>query len=95
LIQGLILAHRMEIIDLLVMGDLELVINQVWKRYNTKKERLKTYVERVWDLIQTFNYLNISLILRERNKRIDSLVVLTSLFNLESVVDNHIFWQIE
>jgi ribonuclease HI len=41
----------MEIIDLAVMGDSDLVINQVWKKYNNKKERMKAYAERVWDLI--------------------------------------------
>jgi hypothetical protein len=55
LIQNFTLTHQMEI------------TNQVWKIYNIKNERLKTYVERVWDLIQTFNSINISFIPRGRN----------------------------
>jgi len=41
----------MEITDLAVMGDSDLVINQARKKYNNKKERMKAYAERVWDLI--------------------------------------------
>jgi ribonuclease HI len=81
LIQGLTLSHQMEIIDLIVMGDSELVVNHIQKKYNIKKEILKAYATRVWDLIQTFNSFNITFIPREKNQKDDSLAVSTSLFN--------------
>jgi len=68
------------------------VVNRVQKRYNIKKEILKAYKGRVWDLIQTFNYFNIIFIPIERNQKVDSLVVSKSLFNPDSSLVHDSFW---
>jgi ribonuclease HI len=59
LIKGLTLALQMKINDLVVSGDSELVINHIRKIYNIKKEKLKLYARRVWDIIESFNSFNI------------------------------------
>ena len=91
------------------MGYFELVVNHVRKKYNIKKEKLKSYAKRVWDLIQKFDYFNIIIIPREKNQKVDSIEVLASLFILRSsfhdschvkmifhpsIPDNQNFWQV-
>jgi len=48
----------MKINDLVVFGDFELVINHIRKIYNIKKEKLKLYARRIWDIIESFNSFN-------------------------------------
>jgi hypothetical protein len=43
LIQALILSLQMQVENLVVIGDLELVINHIKKKYRIKKERLKHF----------------------------------------------------
>jgi ribonuclease HI len=59
LIQGLILSLQMQVENLVVTGDSKLVINHIKKKYRIKKERLKHYARRVWEIIDSFNSFNI------------------------------------
>jgi ribonuclease HI len=85
LIQGMILTQEMKIEHLIVIGDSELVINQVTQRYNIKKERLKLYFRRVKELMEAFNFFNISFIPRDKNKKEDSLYLAASFSNPDDV----------
>jgi len=69
LIQGLIPMLQMKVRDLLVTGDLKLVINHIKKRDKIKKEILKLYAKRVWHLIDYFNSLNITFVPQEKITR--------------------------
>ena len=71
----------MNIEHLILVGDSELVINQVAKRYKIKKERLKLYFKRVNELMENFSSLNISFIPRDNNQKEDSLALVASLSN--------------
>jgi ribonuclease HI len=110
LIQGLTLALQMQVKYLVVTGDSELVINHIKRRYRIKKERLKHYARRVWEIIDSFNSFNISFVPREKNQKVDSLAVVASLFNTDdsqnhntfhvktifrpSIPDNQEYWQV-
>jgi len=65
----------------MVTGDSKLVINQIKKIYRIKKGILKHYARRVWGIINSFNSFNIYFFHQEKNKKIDSFAVDTSLFN--------------
>jgi len=67
LMQGMILAWEMKIEHLIVIGDSELIINQVTHKYKIKKERLKLYFKRVNELMKAFCSFNISFIHRDNN----------------------------
>jgi ribonuclease HI len=69
LIQGMILALEMKIEHLIINGDSELVINQITQKYKIKKERLKLYVKRVNELMESFSSFNISFVPREQNQK--------------------------
>jgi ribonuclease HI len=64
-----------------VIGDSELVINHIKKKHIINKEKLKHYVRRVCEIMDSFNSFNISCIPLEKNKIVDSLAVGASLFN--------------
>ena len=81
----MILAHEMKVEHLVVIGDLELVINQVTQRYKIKKEILKLYFKRVNELMESFNSLNIAFIQRDKNHKVDSLALAASLSNPDDV----------
>jgi ribonuclease HI len=68
LVLGLRDAKDMAIDCLVVFGDSELIINQFKNIYQTKQQRIKQYINKVWDLIDNF-YLafNISFIPKEEN----------------------------
>jgi ribonuclease HI len=85
LIQGMILTQEMKIEHLIVIGDSELVINQVTQRSNIKKERLKLYFKRVNEFMESFIPFNISFIPRDKNQKADSLALAASLSNLDDV----------
>jgi len=55
LIQGMILALKMKIEHLIIIDDSELVINHVTQKYKIKKERLKFYVKRVIELMDSYS----------------------------------------
>jgi ribonuclease HI len=69
LIQGMILALEMKIEHLIVIGDSELIINQITQKNKIKKERLKLYFKRVNELMEAFSSLNISFIPRDKIKK--------------------------
>ena len=79
LIQGMIIAQKMRIEHLIVTSDFELVINQVTQRYIINKERLKLYFKRVNELMEYFSSFNISFIPRDKNQKVYSLAMATSL----------------
>jgi ribonuclease HI len=81
LIQGMIIAQKMRIEHLIVTSDFELVINQVIQRYIINKERLKLYFKRVNELMEYFISFNISFIPRDKNQKVYSLALATSLSN--------------
>ena len=73
----------MKIQELQVLGDSELIIQQVRNQYQTKNFRLKQYRNEVWDLIDNFFLaFNISYVPRVENELVDSLVVSASGFKL-------------
>lgn len=79
LLLGLEFAKEKEIKKLQVMGDAELVVNQVRSRYQTKNKRLKSYRNKVWDEIESFDAFSIQAFPREQNTKADSLAVSASL----------------
>jgi ribonuclease HI len=81
-IQGMILAQEMKIEHLIVIGDSELITNQVTQRYKIKKERLKLYFKRVNKFMESFNSFNIYFTPRDKNHKADSLALVASLSNL-------------
>jgi ribonuclease HI len=80
LIQGMIISIQMKVEHLVVTGDSELIINHIKRKYKVKREKLKCYVKRVTELMDSFKYFNISFIPREKNKKFDALAVTASLF---------------
>jgi ribonuclease HI len=83
LVLGLRDAKDMNIEELVVFGDVELIVHQVKNMYQAKHPRLRTYRNEVWDLIDNFfSAFNISFVPREENTMADSLVVSTSNFKI-------------
>jgi hypothetical protein len=66
--------------NLVVTRYSELKINHIIKKYKIKKDKLKHYAKKVWDIIDSFNSFNITFVPREKNKKTYSLVVATSHF---------------
>jgi len=73
----------MKIEHLIVIGDSELVVNQVTLRYKIEKEGLKLYFKRVNELMEYSISFNIYFIPRDKNHKEDSLAFATSLSNLD------------
>jgi ribonuclease HI len=83
LVLGLRVAKDMGIEELLVFGDVELIVHQIKNIYQTKHPRLISYRNEVWDLVDSFfPSFNISFIPREENTMVDSLVVSTRNFRI-------------
>ncbi len=70
----------MGIKGLKVVGDIDLIIQQVNKTFQANHPRLKAYKDEVWKLKDSFNIFNISYISRMKNQLYDSLVVSASTF---------------
>jgi ribonuclease HI len=78
---GLRVAKDISIDRLAVFGDSELIVNQVKDIYQAKKQRLKQYINEVWDLVDNFFLaFNISFVPREANQREDSLTLVANTF---------------
>ena len=93
-----------------VLGDSELVINQVNDSYQTKHPRMRAYRNEVWDMFGNyFTEHKIKLIPRYENIVADSLAVATQKFktptvvqrkykvdivNIPSIPDNSKYWQV-
>jgi hypothetical protein len=83
LILGLRVAKDMGIKEIYVFGDAELIVKQIRNLYQDKNPRLKTYINEVWDLIDSFFLaFNILYIPREKNVMVDSLATSTSNFRV-------------
>jgi hypothetical protein len=69
--------------ELVVFGDVELIFHQIKNMYQEKHPRLRTYINEVWHLVDSFFLaFNISFIPREENTMDDSLDVSTSNFRV-------------
>jgi ribonuclease HI len=83
LVLGLRVAKDMGIEELSVFGDVELIVHQIKNIYQTKNPRLRSYINEVWDLVDSFfSAFNISFIPREESTMADSLVVSESNFRI-------------
>jgi ribonuclease HI len=83
LVLGLRAAKYMKIEELVVFGDVELIVHQVINRYQAKHPKLRAYRNEVWDLVDSFILdFNISFVPREENTVADSLVVSGSKFKV-------------
>ncbi|KAH9296663.1 hypothetical protein KI387_044243 [Taxus chinensis] len=85
LIHGLHWASKKGIKNLQVFGDSELIVNQVRGQHATKNDLLKSYKNRVWDLVEDFEAFNIVSIPRKKNETADRLASVGAMFD---VVDN-------
>jgi hypothetical protein len=73
----------MGIEELVVFGDVELIVHQVKNVYQAKHPRLRNYRNEVWDLVDNFfSAFNISFIPREENTMVDSLAISASQFRV-------------
>jgi hypothetical protein len=78
LLLGLEIAKDMGIKILNIKGDSDLVILQVKNKYACKSERLRRYINAVWDVIEFFDAMDLIAIPRDQNNLVDSLAVATS-----------------
>jgi ribonuclease HI len=107
---GLEIAKDMGIKILNIKGDSNLVIVQVKNKYACKSERLRRYINAIWDAIEFFDSMDIIVIPRDQNSLVDSLAIATSTLQpseylikgkgkleinfRQSVLDNIDHWQI-
>jgi ribonuclease HI len=83
LVLGLRDAKDMGIEELSVFGDAELIVHQIKNIYQTKHPRLRSYINEVWGLVDSFfSNFNISFIPREDNTMVDSLAISTRNFRI-------------
>lgn len=87
LIEGLKEAINRNITELIVFGDSQLVIKQVKGEFKIKSDNLIPLHKRVIELKQQFKYINFVHVLRNKNKRADSLANL----GVENYVNNNKF----
>jgi ribonuclease HI len=83
LVMGMKDAKEMGVREMVVLRDAELIIQQVRNVYQAKHHQLRSYRNKVWDLIDNFFLaFNISFVPREDNTLVDSLTVSASLFRI-------------
>jgi ribonuclease HI len=83
LVLGLRVAKDMKIEELMVFGDVKLIVHQVKNLYQAKHPKLRAYRNEVWDLVDSFFLdFNFSFVPREENNMADSLVVSASKFRV-------------
>ena len=83
LVLGLRAAKDMGSQQLAVFGGSEQVVQQVRSIYHVKKQLLKVYKNKVWDLIDHFfTTFNISFIPRDHNQTADSLALAATFFKV-------------
>jgi ribonuclease HI len=86
LVIGLGAAKDMGIEEIAVLGDANLVLQQITKDYQAKHPQLKSYINEVWDLIDIFFlYFNILFVPREENAPADFLAFTTSLLEVTAL----------
>jgi ribonuclease HI len=77
LVLGLRSAKDMGIEEILVFGDVELIVQKIRNIYQAKHPKMRSYRNEVWYLVDSFFLaFNISFVPREENVMDDSLVVL-------------------
>ena len=79
---GLSKLISMGIICLVVHGDSDMVIKKVRDQISAIHHYLKTYKNRVWDLLESFMVVNFISILRMKNKFVDALAGKGAHYNL-------------
>ena len=67
------MASKHNIRNLHVIGDLELIVQQVKAAYASKNKRLKQYRNAIWDEIEAFDAFGITSMDRSNNKMADLL----------------------
>jgi ribonuclease HI len=83
LVLGLRAAKDMRIEELTLFGDAELIVHKVKNMYQAKHPRLRTYINEVEDLVDSFFLsFNILFVPREENTMADSLTIATSNFRV-------------
>ena len=88
LIQGHEFAQKRGIKSLKVVGDSELVVNQVRSQNITKNNLLKSYKHRVWDLLEGSQAFNIQSIPRRDNKCVERLAAIGSHYDVPDHVED-------
>ncbi|XP_058076339.1 uncharacterized protein LOC131224916 [Magnolia sinica] len=78
LLVGLKLAANMGTQYLEVFSNSQLVVNQIVDAYQAKKEHMKSYLQRVKELIRKFQKYRVALIPRAENSKTDMLAKLTT-----------------
>ena len=73
LLKGLELAKSIEAESILILGDSQLVMDQVNRTCEAKEERMKKYLEKVLQLVKKFKEANFVQIPREENMEADAL----------------------
>jgi hypothetical protein len=78
---GLEDAKKMKIKNLEFFGDVEIIVKQVNRQYQTNHPRLRSYQNCVWDLIEKkFSSVNIHYIPRAQNQQAGALAKAASTF---------------
>jgi hypothetical protein len=72
---GLYLALDRNIKCLKVIGDFDLVVSQVKRKFATKNERLRIYRNLILDTIERFEAFSIEVVPRDKNHVVDALVM--------------------
>lgn len=81
LMLGLHTAKNLNIGSLTMFGDSKLMVKKVKNQCHTKHPRLKSYMNKVWDLVENFFLpFNIQFFPKEKNRMVDSLVIYASNF---------------
>lgn len=62
------MANMMGAIGIKIKVNLHIIINQAWGEYETKKEKLKVYLQIVLNKKDDFNYFNVSLVRQAENQ---------------------------
>jgi hypothetical protein len=74
-----------------IKGDSDLVIQQLKNKFACKSERLKSYRNAIWDMLNDFDAINLIAIPREQNSTADELAVAASTLTVsDSLIDENI-----
>jgi ribonuclease HI len=82
LIFGLKVLEELGAKRIVVLGDSELIINQIKGIYQEKQPRMRAYRNLVLDLLEKFLECNLSAIPREQNQVVDSLATSAAVFKV-------------
>ncbi|GKU96286.1 hypothetical protein SLEP1_g9534 [Rubroshorea leprosula] len=82
LIAGLEMALEMQIYQLNVYGDSSLVVNQLIKEFDVRKQELVPYFQYASQLLEKFDHVSIAHIPRSQNKQADALANLAAVITI-------------